>query len=68
MSEHNDHTLAAKSAKQVNDELLSSMRPPTLRWYLLIAGLSVVIAWGMLAFAYQVMTGMSVTGKNRPVM
>jgi Ni/Fe-hydrogenase subunit HybB-like protein len=68
MSEHTEHTLAAKSAKQVNDELLSSMRPPTLRWYLLIAGLSVVIAWGMLAFAYQVMTGMSVTGKNRPVM
>jgi Ni/Fe-hydrogenase subunit HybB-like protein len=68
MSEHNDHTLAAKSAKQVNDELLSSLRPPTLRWYLLIAALSAVVAWGTLAFAYQVMTGMSVTGKNRPVM
>ena len=68
MSEMPDHELSAKSAKQVNDELLSSMRPPTFRWYLLIAGLSAVVAWGTLAFAYQVMTGMSVTGKNRPVM
>src|SRR5512142_386643 len=68
MSEMSDHELSAKSAKQVNDELLSSMRPPTFRWYLLIGGLSAVVAWGTLAFAYQVMTGMSVTGKNRPVM
>ena len=68
MSEHTEHTLAAKSVKQVNDELLSSMRPPTFRWYLLITVLSLVVAWGTLAFAYQVMTGMSVTGKNRPVM
>src|SRR5512144_3330205 len=68
MSEMPDHELSAKSAKQVNDELLSSMRPPTFRWYLLIGVLSAVVAWGTLAFAYQVMTGMSVTGKNRPVM
>ncbi len=60
--------VVAKSAKQLNDEMLSSMRPPTLRWYLLVAVLSAVVAWGTLAFAYQVMTGMSVTGKNRPVM
>jgi molybdopterin-containing oxidoreductase family membrane subunit len=52
----------------MNDELLSSMRPPTLRWYLLAAGLAAVVAWGMFAFAYQVTTDMSVTGKNRPVM
>lgn len=63
-----EHTITEKTAKQLNDELLSSMRPPTLRWYLLIGALSVVVAGGMLAFAYQVMTGMSVTGKNRPVM
>src|SRR5512147_1776811 len=68
MSEISDHELSVKSAKQVNDELLSSMRPPTFRWYLLIGGLSAVVAWGTLAFAYQMMTGMSVTGKNRPVM
>ena len=63
-----EHELSKKSAAQLNDELLSSMRPPTLRWYLLVAGLCVVIAWGALMFGYQVMTGMSVTGKNRPVM
>ncbi len=62
-----EHTIA-KSAKQLNDEMLSSMRPPTRRWYLLVAALSAVVVWGMLAFTYQVMTGMSVTGKNRPVM
>jgi len=63
-----EHELSKKTAAQLNDELLSSMRPPTLRWYLLVAGLCVVIAWGALMFGYQVMTGMSVTGKNRPVM
>ena len=58
----------AKPAKQMNDEMLSSMRAPTWRWYLLAFALGAVVAWGLAAFAYQVMTGMSVTGKNRPVM
>jgi Ni/Fe-hydrogenase subunit HybB-like protein len=62
-----EHTIA-KSAKQLNDEMLSSMRPPTRRWYLLVAVLAAVVFWGLLAFTYQVMTGMNVTGKNRPVM
>lgn len=62
------HELPAKSAEQLNDELLSSMKTPTLRWYLLVAALSAVVALGMFAFSYQVATGMSVTGKNRPVM
>jgi molybdopterin-containing oxidoreductase family membrane subunit len=57
-----------KSSGRMNDEMLSSMRTPTLRWYLLAAALGTVVAWGFLAFLYQVMTGMSVTGKNRPVM
>jgi len=61
------HT-AMKSATQLNDEMLSSMRAPTWRWYLLAFVLGAVVAWGMYAFTYQMMTGMSVTGKNRPVM
>jgi molybdopterin-containing oxidoreductase family membrane subunit len=61
-------TPAAKSAGQLNDEMLSSMRPPTFRWYVLAFFLGAVVAWGLAAFTYQVMTGMSVTGKNRPVM
>jgi len=68
MSENNEHTLAAKSAKQLNDEMLSSMRAPTWRWHLLAFALGAVVAWGLYAFTYQMMTGMNVTGKNRPVM
>jgi molybdopterin-containing oxidoreductase family membrane subunit len=60
--------VAVKSAGQLNDEMLSSMRPPTFRWYLLAFFLGAVVAWGLAAFTYQMMTGMSVTGKNRPVM
>src|SRR5574341_1903095 len=58
----------AKPAKQMNDEMLSSMRPPTWRWHLLAFGLGAVVAWGLAAFTYQMLTGMNVTGKNRPVM
>lgn len=66
MSEVNP--LAGKSAPRLNDEMLSSMHPPTWRWYGLAFGLGVVVAWGLYAFSYQMMTGMSVTGLNRPVM
>jgi molybdopterin-containing oxidoreductase family membrane subunit len=52
----------------MNDELLSSMLPPTLRWYVLAFVLAAVVAWGLYAFTHQLTTAMSVTGKNRPVM
>jgi Ni/Fe-hydrogenase subunit HybB-like protein len=61
-------TTIAKSATQLNDELLSSLRPPTRRWYLLALLLGIVVAWGIAAFTWQVTHGMYVTGKNRPVM
>jgi Ni/Fe-hydrogenase subunit HybB-like protein len=61
-------TAIAKSATQINDELLSSLRPPTRSWYLLVALLGAVVAWGIAAFTWQVTHGMYVTGKNRPVM
>jgi len=57
-----------KRAEQVNDELLSSLRPATWRWYAFALFLSGVVAWGLIAFTYQVTHGMYVTGKNRPVM
>jgi Ni/Fe-hydrogenase subunit HybB-like protein len=57
-----------KSASRINDELLSSMRPPTLRWYALAFSLGAVVAWGLAMFTWQMMNGMYVTGKNRPVM
>jgi len=57
-----------KSAAQINNELLSSLRPPTWRWYLLVSLLGAVVALGVAAFTWQVTHGMYVTGKNRPVM
>jgi Ni/Fe-hydrogenase subunit HybB-like protein len=58
----------AKSVGQLNDELLSSLRPPTRRWFLLAFLLGAVVAWGLFAFTWQVTHGMYVTGKDRPVM
>ena len=63
-----EHALAEKSAGQLNDEMLSSMRPPTWKWYGLAFFLGAVVAWGLAAFTYQVMTDLSVTGLDRPVM
>ncbi len=63
-----EHELAAKSAPQMNDEMLSSMRTPTWKWYGLAFFLGAVVAWGIAAFTYQVMTDLSVTGLDRPVM
>ncbi len=60
--------VTTKSVSQVNDELLSSLRPPTLGWYLLAFFLGAVVACGLAAFTWQMMNGMYVTGKNRPVM
>ncbi|OGR31831.1 MAG: polysulfide reductase [Desulfuromonadales bacterium GWC2_61_20] len=63
-----DIPVTAKSAGQLNGELLSSLRPPSRRWYLLVLLLGAVVAWGLFAFAWQLTHGMYVTGKNRPVM
>ncbi len=60
--------LAARSAEELNDEMLSSLRAPTWRWYALAFFLGAVVALGLVAFTHQVLTGMSVTGLNRPVM
>ncbi len=68
MNEHAEHALTEKSAVTLNDEMLSSMRTPTWRWYGLAIFLGAVVAWGMSAFTYQVMTDLSVTGLDRPVM
>jgi Ni/Fe-hydrogenase subunit HybB-like protein len=70
MSELSGRTapVGGKSAGQLNDEMLSSMRAPTWRWYGLGFFLGVVVAWGLYAFAYMVTSDMSCTGLNRPVM
>lgn len=63
-----DPPITTKSVTQTNDELLSSLRPPSLAWYLLAFFLGAVVACGLAAFTWQMMHGMYVTGKNRPVM
>lgn len=65
---HGAAPTVGKNAGQLNDELLSSLRPPTRRWYLLAFFLGAVVAWGLFAFTWQVTHGMYVTGKDRPVM
>jgi len=57
-----------KSAGQLNDEMLSSIRTPTWKWYGLALFLGAVVAWGLAAFSYQMCTDMSCTGLDRPVM
>jgi molybdopterin-containing oxidoreductase family membrane subunit len=63
-----EHPATAKSDSRLNDEMLSSLRPPTLRWYGLAFFLGTVVAWGLYAFIYMVTTDMSCTGLDRPVM
>jgi len=63
-----DPAVTTKSASQLNDEMLSSMRPPTRRWFALAFFLGLVVAWGLGAFTWQMTHGMYVTGKNRPCM
>ena len=65
---HAEPAPAAKSAQLVNDELLSSLRPPSVRWYGLVLFLGALVAWGLIAFGWQVSHGMYVTGLDRPVM
>lgn len=66
MSEQRPST--PKSPRQLNDEMLSSLGPPSRRWWLLALFLGAVVAWGLAAFTWQMTHGMYVTGKNRPVM
>ena len=66
MSEQRPST--TKSPRQLNDEMLSSLGPPSRRWWLLALFLGAVVAWGLAAFTWQMTHGMYVTGKNRPVM
>ena len=57
-----------KSVQLTNDELLSSLQPPSRRWYALVLGLGLLVLWGLFAFTWQLTHGMYVTGLGRPVM
>ncbi|HEX7524599.1 MAG TPA: hypothetical protein VF357_10370, partial [Candidatus Deferrimicrobium sp.] len=49
-------------------ELSRSNLPATRRWYAVTGLLLLVTLWGVGCFVYMMMTGMGVTGLNRPVM
>jgi len=52
----------------MDDEMLSSMSPPSRKWLLLVAALGAVVGWGAYAWTVQLTTGLGVAGLNRPVM
>ncbi|MBM3473775.1 MAG: hydrogenase [Armatimonadetes bacterium] len=59
--------MPATAYRQVNEEILQAVRMPSRRYLGLLALLAGGMGWAALCFAYQVMTGMGVTGLNLPV-
>jgi Ni/Fe-hydrogenase subunit HybB-like protein len=59
--------MAATAYRQVNEEILQAVRLPSRRYLGLLALLAGGMGWAALCFAYQVLTGMGVTGLNLPV-
>ena len=56
------------SNKQINEDLLRPILDTTWRFYALVIIFGSVLVAAVLTFAYQVHTGIGVTGKNYPVM
>jgi molybdopterin-containing oxidoreductase family membrane subunit len=52
----------------MDEEMLSSMRPPTWKWKFLAVFLGAFVGWGLYAWWVQLSTGLVVAGINRPVM
>ena len=61
-----DH-LAATDEGQLYRDLSRSNEKPTGTWYAIAGLLFLLMAGGIAAFAYMAVTGMGVTGLNRPV-
>ncbi len=53
--------------KEVNDDVLSSTKPPIPLYYFFVAFLALVVVWGLFAWIYQVRRGMGVAGLSHPV-
>jgi len=56
------------SASQVNQDVLAALAPPGSRYWLLVLGVSGVVALGAAAWVYQIYTGIGVANINNPVM
>ncbi len=58
----------ALDARQINTDLLRPILRTTARFWIAVGLLSLVMAWAMVAFSYQVTTGLGVAGINQRVM
>ena len=55
-------------SRQINADLLRPLLDTTPRFWITVGLLSLVMAWALVAFSYQVTTGMGVAGINQRVM
>lgn len=53
--------------KTVNDRILEGMKTPSRLYFIVMTFLALLIGWGVIAWIYQVKTGMGVSGLNNPV-
>lgn len=53
---------------QVDHDILSAMKAPGRRYYLLLLADVLVLAWGIYAWRYQIVHGLGVSGLTHPVM
>lgn len=56
------------SASQVNQDVLAALAPPGFRYWLLVLGVSGVVALGAAAWVYQIYTGIGVANIDDSVM
>lgn len=56
------------SLSAVNRDVLAALSPPGYRYWLLVLGVSGVVALGAAAWVYQIYTGIGVANINNPVM
>ena len=52
---------------KINEEVLQSLKKPTLGYWAVIAGLAMVFGAGVAAYTYQLFMGMGVAGIGHPV-
>ena len=59
--------MAETTYRQINQDLLKTMRPAGRVYYAILALDLLVLAWGIYAWGYQIKNGMGVSGKTHPV-
>src|SRR3990172_4340142 len=59
--------LAQRTDSEINQAVLQPMLQTGKGFWVLVTGLSLIVAWGVYAWSYLIYWGIGVTGKNRPV-